>query len=184
MWANLFKWIQQKWWKNLHNFELGTCQLFPWCWPPWSKLRILAPWVLPWIPPWPLPYHGFSHRSHTLWVPWVLPWIPPWPLPYHGFSHRSHKLWVPWVLPWTPQLFSLSNSHCHLACDLKRHFTVLDIIYNQVEVTHASPQWGKTANVQPLRVWDLIQKDVELADAIPYWRNAVHVKCLRFYNVM
>ena len=64
------------------------------------------------------------------------------------------------------------------------HFTVLDIIYNQVEVTHASPQWGKTANVQPLRVWDLIQKDVELADAIPYWRNAVHVKCLRFYNVM
>ena len=109
MWANLFKWIQQKWWKNLHNFELGTCQLFPWCWPPWSKLRILAPWVLPWIPPWPLPYHGFSHRSHTLWVPWVLPWIPPWPLPYHGFSHRSHKLWVPWVLPWNPQLFSLGN---------------------------------------------------------------------------
>ena len=83
MWANLFNWIQQKWWKNLQNFELGTCQLFPWCCPPWSKLRNLAPWVLP--------------------------WIPPWPLPYHGFSHRSHKLWVPWVLPWNPQLFSLSN---------------------------------------------------------------------------
>ena len=109
MWAYLFNCIQQIWWKNLQNFELGTCQLFLLCCPTSLKIENLAPWVLPWIPPWPLPYHGFSHSSQTLWVPWVLPWNLPWPLPYYGFSHRSQTLWVPWVMPWNPQLFSLSS---------------------------------------------------------------------------
>ena len=76
MWANLFNCIQQIWWKNLQNFELGTCQLFLWCCPTSLKIENLAPWVLPWIPPWPLPCHGFSHISQTLWVPWVMPWNP------------------------------------------------------------------------------------------------------------
>ena len=110
MWAYLFNCIQQIWCKNLQNFELGTCQLFPGCCPTSLKFRNLAPWVLPWIPPWPLPFHGFSHGSQTLWVPWVLPWNLPWPLPYYGFSHRSQTLWVPWVMPWNPQLFSLSTA--------------------------------------------------------------------------
>ena len=61
------------------------------------KIEKFSPMGFAMDTPWPLPYHGFSHRSHTFWVQWLLSWIPPWPLSYNEFSHRSHTLWVPWV---------------------------------------------------------------------------------------